>query len=42
MPDWIRPFYVLDDDGVRAAMDPQLIAHRDFIYETYLELPVRL
>ena len=42
MPDWIRPFYVLEDAVVRAAMDRELIAHRDFIYENYLELPIHL
>lgn len=42
MPDGLRRFYVLDDDRVRAAMDPLLMAHRDFVYESHLELPLRL
>ena len=42
MPDGLRAFYVLSDDGVRSAMDPALMAHRDFVYERYLELPLQL
>ena len=42
MPDGLRAFYVLSDDGVRSAMDPALMGHRDFIYERYLEMPLRL
>jgi len=41
-PEYIRPFYVLDDTGVRAAADPLLLQHRDRIYNEHLELPVRL
>jgi glutathione S-transferase len=41
MPDYVRPIYTLDD-VVRSALDPVLLAHRDFVYRTYLELPVRL
>ena len=41
-PEYIRPFYVLDDAGVRAAADPLLLQHRDRIYNEHLELPVRL
>ncbi len=41
-PDYIRMFYTLEDEAVRSAMDPALLAHRDFIYRDYLELPVRL
>jgi len=42
MPEGLRAFYVLDDDEVRASMDPMLMAHRDYIYERYLELPLQL
>lgn len=42
MPEWLRPFYVVGDADVRAALDPELLRHRDFIYETHLELPIRL
>jgi hypothetical protein len=27
---------------IKAAMDPMLLAHRDFVYRNYLELPVDL
>jgi hypothetical protein len=27
---------------IKAAMDPMLLAHRDFVYLKYLELPVDL
>jgi glutathione S-transferase len=42
MPDYLRPFYVLEDGETRAAADPVLLEHRDRIYREYLELPVRL
>jgi len=42
MPDYLRPFYVLDDSEVRRAADPLLLEHRDRIYRESLELPVRL
>jgi len=42
IPDGLRSIYVLDDDRVRTAMDPLLMKHRDFVYETHLELPLRL
>jgi glutathione S-transferase len=42
MPDYLRPFYVLDDGEARAKADPLLLEHRDRIYREYLELPVRL
>jgi hypothetical protein len=42
MPPEIRRRYNCDDPVVRAATTPQLIAHRDFIYHEYLELPVDL
>jgi glutathione S-transferase len=42
MPPEIRRRYNCDDPIVRAAITPQLLAHRDFIYHEYLELPVDL
>ena len=42
MPDYLRAFYTLDDPSARSALDPELLAHRDFVYKTYLELPLRL
>jgi glutathione S-transferase len=38
----IRKLYDCTDPLVRAATAPQLLAHRDFIYREYLELPVEL
>lgn len=35
-----RKMYVCTDPAVNAAASPQLLAHRDFIYHEYLELPV--
>ncbi|MEJ2130640.1 MAG: hypothetical protein P8Y95_03240, partial [Gammaproteobacteria bacterium] len=37
----IRESYCIYDDEVDAALSPRLLEHRDFVYETYLELPVR-
>jgi hypothetical protein len=37
-----RERYICTDPQVTAAMDPKLLAHRDFIYHEYLELPVDL
>jgi hypothetical protein len=37
-----RRMYVCTDAIVMAATSPQLLAHRDFIYHDYLELPVDL
>jgi glutathione S-transferase len=42
MPDYLRAFYTLDDASARSALDPELLAHRDFVYRSYLELPLRL
>ena len=42
MPDYLRPFYVLEDGEARAAADPLLLEHRDRIYQDYLELPLQL
>jgi glutathione S-transferase len=40
MPAGFRKMYVCTDPVVNAAASPQLLAHRDFIYHEYLELPV--
>lgn len=40
MPDYLRQSYSTIDDTIAAAAAPSLFEHRDFIYETYLELPV--
>jgi hypothetical protein len=42
MPPEFRRRYICEDPVVRAATTPQLLAHRDFIYHEYLELPVDL
>ena len=42
MSQGFRRAYTCDDTTVRAAVTPQLMAHRDFIYQEYLELPVDL
>jgi glutathione S-transferase len=42
IPSEFRRRYLCDDPVVRAATTPQLMAHRDFIYHEYLELPVDL
>lgn len=39
MPRSIRRAYTLEGE-LRAALDPALLEHRDFIYREYLELPV--
>ncbi len=38
----MRAAYTLVDPEVRAAADPILVEHRDFIYDRYLELPLEL
>lgn len=40
MPRTIRAVYSLQDPVVRAAVDPALLEHRDFIYRTHLALPL--
>jgi len=35
-----RPSYTTADPTILAALSPLLLAHRDYIYENYLELPV--
>lgn len=42
IPSEFRRRYTCEDPVVRAATTPQLLAHRDFIYHEYLELPVDL
>ena len=40
MPRGIRHVYQLHDPAVRAAADPALLEHRDFVYKSYLSLPL--
>ena len=42
MPPEFRRRYYCEDSVIRAATTPQLLAHRDFIYHEYLELPIDL
>lgn len=42
MPANFRRMYQCANPVVRAALTPQLLAHRDFIYHEYLELPIDL
>ena len=42
IPDGFRRMYTCTHPTVMAAMSPHLLAHRDFIYHEYLELPVDL
>ena len=35
-----RDFYKETNPGVMAALSPQLLEHRDFVYRECLELPV--
>lgn len=40
MPDYLRGAYTCADPDVRKAADPILLEHRDFVYETQLQLPM--
>lgn len=40
MPDWLRRTYTIGDAALRAAVDPELLAHRDRVYRDHLELPI--
>ena len=40
MPDGLRALYTVRDPAVRAALAPELLAHRDRIYENSLPLPL--
>jgi hypothetical protein len=42
MPPAMRESYLVRDPTVRAAADPRLIEHRDFVYRSYLVLPIDL
>ena len=42
MPKTYRQLYTCTDAAVMKAATPQLLAHRDFIYHEYLQLPVDL
>ena len=40
MPEPLRATYSSLDPAIATALDPALLAHRDFVYRTYLELPL--
>lgn len=40
MPDLLRHSYETYPDSIRKALDPELLAHRDFIYQEHLRLPL--
>ena len=40
MPAQTRAIYELKHPAVEAALDPALLAHRDFVYEKHLALPL--
>ncbi len=40
MSDGMRAMYTVDDGVVAASLRPELLAHRDHVYETYLPLPM--
>lgn len=40
MPDYLRQAYGTIDETITSALTPSLLKHRDYIYDTYLELPV--
>ena len=40
MPDGMRTMYTVAEGAVRDALTPELLAHRDFVYETHLPLPM--
>jgi glutathione S-transferase len=42
MPPAFRRMYTSTETAIREALTPELLAHRDFIYHEYLELPVDL
>jgi glutathione S-transferase len=42
MPDAMRAAFRSGDEAVAQALDPVLLEHRDFVYESFLELPLSL
>lgn len=42
MPEIMRPGFEHLDDATRDALGPALLQHRDFVYESFLELPLSL
>jgi glutathione S-transferase len=40
MPEFLRGLYASGEPHVRAAVTPALQAHRDFIYQRHLKLPM--
>lgn len=42
MPEMLRDSYLCEDPGIRAALDPKLLDHREKIYQDWLEVPLDL
>lgn len=42
MPDAMRQAFTSRDEAIGQALDPILLEHRDFVYQTFLELPLSL
>jgi hypothetical protein len=42
MPERMRPMFAATEQEILSILDDGLLAHRDFIYREYLELPVPL
>jgi glutathione S-transferase len=42
MPPALRPSYTVTEGPLFDALDPELLAHRDRVYERHLELPIEL
>jgi hypothetical protein len=40
MPAQTRALYEMKHPALEAALDPALLAHRDFVYERHLALPL--
>ena len=40
MPNGLREMYSGAPESIKAALDPALLEHRDFVYRTYLTLPI--
>ncbi|HSG89680.1 MAG TPA: hypothetical protein VLA56_22295, partial [Pseudomonadales bacterium] len=39
-PDWLRAAYETYPESIKAKLDPELLEHRDYVYGTWLTLPV--
>jgi glutathione S-transferase len=42
LPEEVAAIFTASDPETHAALEPALLEHRDFVYETHLELPVEL